>query len=70
VVIDEKFYRPAEIHELRGDFSKARGKLGWKPAVPFKRLVQMMVDSDIKAREDLTRQDVIRKPSDKTTVKG
>jgi GDPmannose 4,6-dehydratase len=48
VVVDEKFYRPAEINELRGDSRKAMEKLGWKPTVFFKDLIEMMVESDIK----------------------
>jgi len=47
VQVDERFYRPAEIHELRGDCSKARTKFGWKPKVSFLELVKMMVDSDL-----------------------
>ena len=47
VRVDERFYRPAEIHELRGDCNKARTKFGWKPKVPFAELVKMMVDSDL-----------------------
>lgn len=48
VVIDKSFYRPAEINLLRGDYKKARNKLGWRPTVKFKELVKMMVDADIK----------------------
>ncbi len=44
---DEQFFRPAEIHELRGDYSRARELLGWKPSVSFKELVRMMVDGDL-----------------------
>jgi GDPmannose 4,6-dehydratase len=47
VKIDKKFYRPAEVHRLLGDYSKARKKLGWKPKVKFKELVKMMVDNDL-----------------------
>jgi len=47
VVVDPKFYRPAEVHELLGDASKARKKLGWVPEVSFEALVKMMVDADI-----------------------
>ena len=39
VVIDEKLYRPAEVHELRGDYSKAQRQLGWTPTVGFRDLV-------------------------------
>jgi len=48
VKIDEKFYRPSEVHELKGDASKAKKILGWKPKVNFEGLVKMMVDEDIK----------------------
>jgi GDPmannose 4,6-dehydratase len=47
VRVDPKFYRPAEVHLLLGDSSKAREKLGWKPEVGFKELIAMMVDADI-----------------------
>jgi GDPmannose 4,6-dehydratase len=47
VVIDERFYRPAEVDLLIGDCSKAREKLGWKPKTSFPELVAMMVDADI-----------------------
>jgi GDPmannose 4,6-dehydratase len=45
-VIDEKFFRPAEVDLLIGDASKARKVLGWKPRTSFPELVRMMVDAD------------------------
>lgn len=48
IVIDPKFFRPAEVHTLLGDASKAKKKLGWKPEVSFKELVHMMVDEDLR----------------------
>jgi GDPmannose 4,6-dehydratase len=47
VIQDERFYRPAEVDLLISDPSKARSILGWEPAVNFKELVTMMVDSDM-----------------------
>jgi len=47
VVQDERFYRPAEVDLLISDPSKARNVLGWEPAVSFKELVTMMVDTDM-----------------------
>ncbi len=38
----------AEFYELRGDSSKAKQKLGWKPSVYFKDLVKMMIDAEMK----------------------
>ena len=48
VIIDPEFYRPAEVDYLRGDCSKAKEKLGWKPKHTFEDLVKMMVMSDLK----------------------
>jgi GDPmannose 4,6-dehydratase len=47
VVIDKKFYRPAEVDQLMGDSSKARNNLKWTPRVDFDGLVKMMMDADI-----------------------
>jgi GDPmannose 4,6-dehydratase len=47
IVVDPKFYRPAEVQLLLGDSSKARKKLGWVPEVDFVALIEMMVDSDV-----------------------
>jgi GDPmannose 4,6-dehydratase len=47
VVIDERFYRPAEVDLLVGDPAKAKQKLGWQPEVSFEQLVTMMVDADM-----------------------
>ena len=48
MVIDPKFYRPAEVDLLIGDPGKAGRVLGWEPKVSFKELVHMMVDADLK----------------------
>jgi GDPmannose 4,6-dehydratase len=47
VVIDEAFYRPAEVDLLVGDAAKATKVLGWTPTVGFQDLVTMMVDADL-----------------------
>ena len=47
VVVDSKFYRPAEVDLLVSDPSKARRVLGWEPTVSFQELVHMMVDADL-----------------------
>lgn len=51
VVVDDKFYRPAEVDLLVGDSSKANISLGWKPAYNFEELVQDMVRADLAAAE-------------------
>jgi GDPmannose 4,6-dehydratase len=49
VVIDQRFFRPAEVDLLVGDSTKAREVLGWKPDVDFPELVTLMVDADLQA---------------------
>lgn len=46
---DEASYRPAEAALLVGDITKARTELKWQPEVSFKKLVQMMVDEDLRS---------------------
>ena len=53
VVIDPQFYRPAEVDLLLADPSKARRLLGWEPEVSFEQLVNMMVDADLAAVDQL-----------------
>jgi GDPmannose 4,6-dehydratase len=48
IVIDPKFYRPAEVDYLEGRATKARQVLGWKPEVSFHQLVTRMVESDLR----------------------
>ncbi len=47
VVVDPKFYRPAEVDQLLANPTKAREKLGWVPKVTFEELVREMVDKDL-----------------------
>ncbi len=51
VEIDPRFYRPAEVDLLVGDSTKAKEKLGWKPSVTFKELVEIMVQADLELVE-------------------
>lgn len=49
VVVDPKFYRPAEVDLLVGDPSKAGCELHWEPSITFGDLVRIMVDADLAA---------------------
>ena len=53
VVVDERFFRPAEVDLLVGDAAKAEAQFGWRPRTRFSQLVEMMVDHDL---ETLQRQ--------------
>jgi GDPmannose 4,6-dehydratase len=48
VEIDAKYYRPAEVDLLVGDYSKAKLKLGWQPKTKFQDLVCEMVDHEMR----------------------
>jgi GDPmannose 4,6-dehydratase len=47
VEIDPRYYRPAEVDVLIGDYSKAKKVLGWSPRTKFEVLARLMVDADI-----------------------
>ena len=48
VETDPRYKRPAEVHVLQGDNSKAYNTLGWKPKTTFTDMIISMVDEDIK----------------------
>ena len=47
IVVDEQFFRPAEVDLLVGDYGKAKRVLAWEPSTSFKDLVTMMVEADL-----------------------
>lgn len=51
VLVDPRYFRPAEVETLLGDASKAREKLGWYPKTSFEELVNEMVREDLKSAE-------------------
>jgi GDPmannose 4,6-dehydratase len=52
VDIDSKYYRPAEVDLLIGDYAKAKQRLGWEPRTRFKALIELMVDADVRLIRD------------------
>ena len=42
---DERYMRPEELSYLRGDASKARKQLGWKPEISFKQMIAEMIEA-------------------------
>jgi GDPmannose 4,6-dehydratase len=50
--IDPKYFRPTEVDQLIGDYSKAQRELGWKPHVTVQDLCKEMVYADIKRLQD------------------
>ena len=48
VRVDPIYFRPSEVFELRGDSSKAKKILGWKPKTSFSGLIKEMMDKDLR----------------------
>lgn len=46
IKINEKYNRPADIFDLRGDATKAHEVLGWEPKLKFKGLVKKMLGDE------------------------
>ncbi|MHB1532132.1 GDP-mannose 4,6-dehydratase [Acidithiobacillus sp.] len=48
VVIDPRFYRPAEVDILLGNPAKAKAQLGWEASTPLETLIGMMMEADLR----------------------
>ena len=48
VKVNPLYYRPSEVEQLLGDYSKAKKILGWEPKVKINQLIDMMVQADLK----------------------
>ena len=49
VEVDQAYFRPAEVPDLRGDASKARSRLGWRPKISFHEMIREMLEHDLAA---------------------
>ncbi|MGB6463776.1 MAG: GDP-mannose 4,6-dehydratase [Nitrosotalea sp.] len=47
IISSKENFRPFDVLDLKGDYSKAKKKIGWKPKTTFKKLVKIMVEEDI-----------------------
>ena len=48
IKVDPRYFRPTEVETLLGDASKAKKKLSWTPKITFEKLVQEMIEEDLK----------------------
>ena len=48
VKVNPALFRPAEVHELVGDPSRAQKLLGWKAETPLRELCRLMVEVDVR----------------------
>ena len=51
IEIDPRYFRPAEVDVLLGDYSKAKKELGWSPKTSFSELVKIMTEADLNAEK-------------------
>ncbi len=47
IKINKKLFRPSEVNYVKGNITKAKKYLNWKPKVTFKKLVEIMVKEEL-----------------------
>jgi GDPmannose 4,6-dehydratase len=67
VRIDERYFRPTEVDDLRGDASKAQRVLGWEPRTTFRGLVWLMLEADLR-EAGIDPSTVMREPAAATSI--
>ena len=75
VIKDDNFLRPIDVNYLKGDYSKAKKKLGWEPQIKFSELVKIMVKTDLEKWEKWQNGerfpwDAPNYPNETTIIKG
>jgi GDPmannose 4,6-dehydratase len=69
VIIDPKFYRPAEVEVLLGNPTKAKEKLGWEANTSLEKLIKMMVNADLeRVRKELYQPEAVKEAAASTEV--
>ncbi len=51
IEIDPRYFRPAEVDILLGDYTKAKNELGWSPKTSFSELVKIMTEADFESEK-------------------
>lgn len=51
VKVNPQFFRPADVDTLLGNAAKARAELGWQPKTSVEALARMMVEADLRRRQ-------------------
>ena len=61
VELDPRYLRPTEVNLLKGDYTKAKTKLGWEPKTNCQELAEIMVDHDLElARNEVTKNSLAK----------
>tara|TARA_R110001583_G_scaffold88603_1_gene229610 strand:+ start:3359 stop:4351 length:993 start_codon:yes stop_codon:yes gene_type:complete len=59
VVLDEKYLRPEELEDLKGDSTKLQEKLGWKPRYTFEEMINEMIDYELQTHYNVSLEDIL-----------
>ena len=75
VEVSRKLYRPLEVNDLKGDYSKARRELDWSPKIDFHDLVRMMVKKDLErwelaSKSEIQYWDAITYPDEDSVIRS
>ena len=55
VDFDKQMIRPSEVDQLVGDASKIRSELGWRPTTSFNKLIEIMIENDLRIESNRVR---------------
>jgi len=59
IILDEKYLRPEELEDLKGDSSKLRKELGWKPKYSFEIMINEMIEHELWNEYGVSLEDII-----------
>ena len=48
IKINQKYFRPAEVNYLKGNYLKAKRELKWYPKTNISKLIKIMIDEELK----------------------
>tara|TARA_R100000995_G_C3472550_1_gene119085 strand:+ start:49 stop:1041 length:993 start_codon:yes stop_codon:yes gene_type:complete len=59
IMVDEKYLRPEELEDLKGDSTKMREKLGWKPRYTFDIMINEMIEHELWNGYGVSLEDIV-----------
>ena len=60
IMVDKRYYRPAEVETLLGDPSKAAKNLGWMPEITIDEMIEEMMQNDMQKVKEKVAIDKIK----------
>jgi GDPmannose 4,6-dehydratase len=59
IILDEKYLRPEELEDLKGDSSKITNEIGWKPKYTFENMIDEMINYELDEIYNVTLEDIV-----------